>query len=57
VKTLEDTEDWIFGMKKFLELHEYTNNMKVRIAIFILKGKAHIWWEDVKWVKDIRMDN
>ena len=41
-------------MKKFFELHDYAENMKVRIANFNLKGKAYIWWEDVKHFKDIK---
>ena len=53
VKKLEDVEAWIIGMNKFFELHEYTDNMKAIVAIFNLKGKADIWWEDVKWVRDI----
>jgi len=40
-------------MKKFFELHEYIDNRKAWIAIFILKGKVDIWWEDVKQVRDI----
>lgn len=43
-------------MKNFFELHDYIEKMKARIAIFILKGKAHIWWEDVKQVIDIRTE-
>lgn len=54
---MEDAEAWILGMNKFFELHEYANNMKALIAIFSLKGKEDIWWEDVKWVRDIRTDN
>jgi len=41
-------------VNKFFELHEYTDNMKAWIAIFSLKGKANIYWEDVKWVRDIK---
>ena len=44
-------------MNKFFEFHEYIDNMKARIAIFSLKGKAYIWWEDVKQVRDIRKDD
>ena len=44
-------------MNKLFELHEYTDNVKARIAIFILEGKLGIWWENVKWVKDIRIDD
>lgn len=44
-------------MKKFFELHDYIDNMKVEVVIFCLKGKKDIWWEDVKWVRDIRTDD
>lgn len=54
VKKPEDAEAWILGTNKLFELHEYTDNIKSRINIFSLKGKAHIWWEDVKQVRDIR---
>lgn len=54
VKKLEDSEAWILGMKKFFEFHEYIYNMKAIIAIFSLRGKEDIWWEDVKRVRDIR---
>lgn len=39
----EDEEAWFHGMKKFFELHDYTKNMKVMLAIFSLKGKVYIW--------------
>eukprot|EP00253_Pinus_taeda_P017338 PITA_17338 len=42
-------------MKKFFELHNYIDNMKDRVAIFSLRGKENISWEDVKWVRDIKM--
>ena len=41
-------------MKNLFELYNYTDNMKARGAIFSLKGKIDIWWEYVKWVRDIR---
>ena len=47
---------WLLGINKFFELHEYTENMKVIINIFNLKGKTDIWWEDVKWVNDIMIE-
>ena len=40
-------------MKKFFELHDYTENMKAGITIFSLKGKAYIWWEEVNNVRGI----
>lgn len=41
-------------MKKFFKLHDYTKTMKAIVAIFSLKGKVDIWWEDVKRVRDIK---
>jgi len=48
-----DAEAWFLGMNKFFQLHDYSENMKVRITTFSLKGKADIWWEDVKNVRGI----
>ena len=56
VKKMEDAEAWILGMKNLFEIHEHADNMKEKIVIFILKGKIEIWWEDVKWVRDIQID-
>lgn len=52
----EEAEALILVMKKLFELHDYTDNMKAKIVIFGLKGKVEIWWEDVKRVRDIMMD-
>ena len=57
MKKSEDVEAWLLGLKKFFQLHSYIDNMKAKIATFNLKGKADIWWEDVKNVKGIREDS
>jgi len=44
----EDPEAWILWMNKFFELHKYTYNIKARVAILNLEGKADIWCEYVK---------
>ena len=44
-------------MKILFELYEYTDTMKAIIVVFNLKCKANIWWEDVKQVRDIGIDN
>jgi len=54
MKKLEDAEAWFPGTNKFLRLHDYSKNMKAKIATFSLKGKTNIWWEDVKNVRGIR---
>jgi len=53
---MEDVEAWLIGMKNLFEMHHYINNMKVRIAIFSVKGKVDIRWEYAKCVKDIRIE-
>lgn len=53
MKKQEDAEAWLLGMKKFFKLHSYSENMKVKITTFRLKGKVDIWWEDVNNVKGI----
>ena len=57
VNKSEDAKAWILRMNKFFELHEYAKNMKAKITIFNLKGKTYIWWEDVKRIRDIIMDD
>ena len=44
----------MLGMKRFFRLHNYSENMKAKIATFSLKGKENIWWEVAKKVKGIR---
>lgn len=53
VKKVEEAEAWLLRMKKYFKVHDYSNNMKERVAIFNLKGKVDIWWEDLRNVKDI----
>ena len=43
-------------MRKFFKLHDYSENMKVIIATFSLRGKSYIWWEYLKNVRDIYED-
>ena len=54
LKKLEDSKAWLLGMKKFLKLNDYLENMKDMITIFSLKGKSYIWWEYMKHVRGIR---
>lgn len=54
LKKIRDAEAWILGMNKLFELHEYVDNVNGGVAIFSLKGKSYILWEDVKWDRDIR---
>ena len=55
-KKPKDVEAWLLGMKKFFDLHDYIVNMKGRIDIFSLKGKASIGWKDMKRVRGIKIE-
>lgn len=44
-------------MKNFFRFHDYSENMKARVATFSLKGKINIWWENVKNVKGIHEED
>jgi len=35
------------GQISFLRLHDYSENIKSRTTVFIVKGKVDIWWEYV----------
>jgi hypothetical protein len=53
-KTGEEVEAWLLDIKKYFHIYNYSSNMKVRMAIYNLKGKASIWWQDLKLVKGLK---
>jgi len=40
-------------MNKYFQLYEYDHNLKARLDIFKLQGKATLWWEEVKMVRGV----
>ena len=40
-------------MRKYFQVQDYSGNMKARVAIFNLTGRASIWWEHFRKVKKI----
>ena len=44
-------------MKKYFQVQDYSRNMKARVAIFNLNGRASIWWENLRQVKKINDKN
>eukprot|EP00253_Pinus_taeda_P018429 PITA_18429 len=44
-------------MNKYFQLYEYDQNLKARLAIFQLQGKATLWWEETKIVKGVSEQN
>jgi hypothetical protein len=53
-KKEEDAETWLLGMKKYFQLQNYSAHAKGRIAMYQLKGKASMWWDQLVQVKCIR---
>ena len=39
------------GMSKYFQVHSYSSEMKARLAIYNLNGKAARWWRDLKHTK------
>ncbi|XP_073110033.1 uncharacterized protein [Elaeis guineensis] len=42
------TEIWIREMEKMFDALQYSENMKVRLAVPMLKGNAEFWWTAIK---------
>ena len=38
----EEAEAWLFGMKKYFQIYNYSNQLKARMGIYNLVGKADI---------------
>jgi hypothetical protein len=53
VKSSEEAKAWLLGLRKYFQVHDYSRNMKARVAIFNMNGRASIWWEYLKNVKRI----
>jgi hypothetical protein len=49
----EDVETWLLGMRKHFQLHNYSSYVEGRIAIYQLKGKASMWWDQIVQIQHI----
>jgi N-glycosylase/DNA lyase len=49
----EDAETWLLGMRKYFQLHNYSAHAEGRIAIYQLKGKTSMWWDQFMQVQHI----
>jgi hypothetical protein len=49
----EEAETWLFGMRKYLQLHSYSSHAEGIIEIYQLKGKESMWWDQLVQVKHI----
>jgi hypothetical protein len=50
----EDAEIWLLGMRNYFQLHNYSSHAEGRIAIYQLKGKASMWWDQLVQVQKIK---
>ena len=46
-------EAWLLNMNKYFQVYEYNNNLKARLAIYQLREKSTLWWEEMKNVRSI----
>ena len=53
----EAAKAWLNNMNKYFQLYEYEHNLKARLAIFQIQGKATLWWEEVKIVRGVSEQN
>ena len=53
----EEVESWLPKMKKYFQIYNYSNQLKERMAIYNLTGKADILCHDLKQLKGIREKN
>ena len=53
IKNGQEVESWLLGIRKYFQVQDYFGNMKARVAIFNLTGRASIWWEHFRQVKNI----
>lgn len=42
IKKGEEAKAWLFSLKKYFRVHNYSDNTKARIAVFNLNGGASI---------------
>jgi hypothetical protein len=50
-KKEEDSETWFLGMRKYFQLQNYSSQAEGRIAMYQLKGKASMWWDQLVQVQ------
>jgi hypothetical protein len=53
-KKEENVETWLLSMRKYLQLQNYSSHVKGRIAMYQLKGKASMCWDQLVQVQHSR---
>ena len=50
----EEAETRLSRMKKYFQIYNYFDELKAKMTIYNLTGKADIWWQDIKMVNGIK---
>jgi len=49
----EDVRVCLLRMRTYFQLHDYSLNVEAKITVYHLKGKALMWWDQLKQVKHL----
>jgi hypothetical protein len=49
IKKGEEAEAWLLGLKKYFRVHDFSKNLKARVATFNLNGKYSICWQPIQF--------
>ena len=49
----EIADIWLLEMKKYLHLHDYSENQEAQISIYNFHGKYYRWWKYLKQVESL----
>lgn len=44
-------------MRKYFQIYNYTDKLEAGLAVYQLRGKATLWWEEIKTVRKIDVVN
>ena len=50
----EEVESWLYGMKNYFQIYNYSEELKAKMAIYNLTGKAYLWCKDINKFKGIK---
>jgi hypothetical protein len=56
-KKEEDAETWLFGMRKYFQLQKYSSHAEGTTAMYQLKGKESMWWDQILHMHHIKEKN
>ena len=57
IKTGQEAEAWLVGMRKYFQVQDYSRNMKARVSILNMNRREPIWWDQLRKVKNIKESN